>query len=229
MSDVQQLSFIKKLGLAFQNASITTKIVSYDHNCDVPSYPINILSDATAYPFVDGSAFHLYGGDISAVSTVHDAFPNKKLYFTEQWTSSTSDFGNDLKWHVKNVVIGSMRNWSVNALEWNVANDPSFGPHTAGGCSQCKGAITINNSTTYTRNVAFYNIAHASKFVPTGSIRIASNLTGNLSNVAFKTPTGKKVLIVENDGNTTETFNIKSNGKWITTSLVSGSVGTYVW
>jgi glucosylceramidase len=229
MSAEQQLSFIKKLGLAFQNASITTKIVSYDHNCDVSSYPISILSDATAYPFVDGSAFHLYGGDISALSTVHDAFPNKRLYFTEQWTSSTSDFRNDLKWHVKNVVIGSMRNWSVNALEWNVANNPNFGPHTAGGCSQCKGAITINNSSTYTRNVAYYNIAHASKFVPTGSVRIASNISGNLSNVAFKTPSGKKVLIVENDGNTTETFNIKFNGKWIPTSLESGSVGTYIW
>lgn len=229
MSAAQQLSFIKKLGLAFQNANITTKIVSYDHNCDVPSYPISILNDAVAYPYVDGSAFHLYGGDISALSTVHDAYPNKKLYFTEQWTSSVGDFAVDLKWHVKNVIIGSMRNWSVNALEWNLANNASFGPHTSGGCTQCKGAITINNSSSYTRNVAYYNIAHASKFVPNGSIRIASNLSGNLSNVAFKTPSGKKVLIVENDGSTTETFNIKFNGEWITTSLVAGAVGTYIW
>ncbi len=229
MSATQQLSFIKKLGLAFQNASITTKIVSYDHNCDVPSYPISILNDAVAYPYVDGSAFHLYAGDISALSTVHNAFPNKKVYFTEQWTSSVGDFGGDLKWHVKNVVIGSMRNWSVNALEWNLANDASFGPHTSGGCTQCKGAITINNSSGYTRNIAYYIIAHASKFVPNGSIRIASNISGNLSNVAFKTPAGKKVLIVENDGGTTETFNIKFKGKWITTSLETGSVGTYVW
>lgn len=229
MSATQQLSFIKKLGLAFQNANITTKIVSYDHNCDVPSYPISILSDATAYPYVDGSAFHLYGGDISALSTVHNAFPNKKIYFTEQWTSSVGNFGGDLKWHVKNVIIGSMRNWSVNALEWNLANDASFGPHTSGGCSQCKGAITINNSSSYTQNVAYYIIAHASKFVPNGAVRIASNTSGNLSNVAFKTPSGKKVLIVENDGGTTETFNIKFNGKWITTTLESGSVGTYIW
>ncbi len=229
MSAAQQLSFIKKLGLAFQNASITTKIVSYDHNCDVPSYPISILNDALAYPYVDGSAFHLYGGDISALSTVHDAFPNKKVYFTEQWTSSVGGFGGDLKWNVKNIIIGSMRNWSVNALQWNLANDSSFGPHTSGGCTQCKGAITINNSSSYTRNVAYYNIAHASKFVPNGSIRIASNISGNLSNVAFKTPAGKKVLIVENDGSTTETFNIKYNGEWITISLDAGAVGTYIW
>lgn len=229
MSAAQQTSFIKKLGPAFQTAGITTKIVAYDHNCDVPSYPIDVLNDAVANPYVDGSAFHLYAGNISALSTVHEAFPTKNVYFTEQWTSSTGSFAGDLKWHVNNVVIGSMRNWSKTALEWNLANNPSFGPHTNGGCSQCKGALTIENSTTFTRNVAYYIIAHASKFVPTGSVRIASNLAGNLNNVAFKTPSGKKVLIVENDGNSTQQFNIKYNGKWVTTSLESGSVGTYVW
>lgn len=229
MTAAQQISFIKKLGLAFQNNGITTKIVCYDHNCDNPQYPIQVLTDAQANPYIDGSAFHLYAGDISALSTVHDAFPTKKLYFTEQWTSSTGDFGGDLKWHLKNVVIGSMRNWSVNALEWNLANNPSFEPHTPGGCTMCKGAITINNSTSYTKNVAYYIIAHASKFVPTGSVRIASNISGNLSNVAFKTPTGKKVLIVENDGNTAETFNIKYNNKWVTVTLDGGAVGTFVW
>ena len=76
--------------------------------------------------FVNGSAFHLYAGDISAMSQVHNLYPEKQLYFTEQYTGSTSQFSDDLKWSVKNVIIGSMRNWSRNALEWNLANDPSF-------------------------------------------------------------------------------------------------------
>jgi glucosylceramidase len=50
-----------------------------------------------------------------------------------------------------------------------------------------------------------------------------------LQNVAFKTPEGKKVLIVENDGNTPESFNIKYKGKWVTATLDEGSVGTYIW
>ena len=230
MSALEQTNFIKNnLGPAFQAANISTKIVIYDHNCDKPEYPKAVLSDAVANPFIDGSAFHLYAGDISALSTVHDAYPNKNVYFTEQWISSTGDFGGDLKWHVKNVVIGSMRNWSKNALEWNLANNASFGPHTTGGCSQCKGAITVNSSTDFTRNVSYYIIGHASKFVPMGSVRIASDLSGNINSVAFKTPAGKKVLIVENDGGVTESFNIKFNGKWVTVSLESGAVGTFVW
>ncbi len=229
MTPSQQISFIKKLGAAFQANGITTKIVCYDHNCDNPEYPIQVLNDIDANPYVDGSAFHLYSGDISALSKVHDTHPNKKLYFTEQWTASNGDFGGDLKWHLKNVIIGSMRNWSVNALEWNLANNASFGPHTPGGCTMCKGAITVENSTSYSKNVAYYIIAHASKFVPTGSVRIASNISGNLINVAFKTPAGKKVLIVENDSNTTSVFNIKYNGKWAASSLEAGSVATYIW
>jgi glucosylceramidase len=230
MTALEQANFIKNsLGPAFLTANITTKIIIFDHNCDNPQYPITILNDPKANPFIDGSAFHLYAGDISALSTVHNAFPNKNIYFTEQWTQSTGNFEVDLKWHLKNVIIGSMRNWSRNALEWNLANDSSFGPHTAGGCSECKGAITINSSDNFTRNVGYYNIAHASKFVPSGSIRIGSNITGNLNNVAFKTPAGKKVLLVENDGNSLELFNIKYNGKWVTTSLEGGSVATYIW
>ncbi|WP_417954491.1 glycoside hydrolase family 30 protein [Flavobacterium sp. ZS1P14] len=230
MLALQQADFIKNhLGPAFQTANLTTKIVVYDHNCNKPEYPITVLSDASAYPFIDGSAFHLYEGDISALSMVHTAFPNKNLYFTEQYTASTGSFEGDLKWHVKNVIIGSMRNWSKTALEWNLANNASFGPNTPGGCTTCKGAITINSSDSFTRNVGYYIIAHASKFVPGGAVRIASNSSGNLNNVAFKTGSGKKVLIVENDGNTAEIFNIKYNGNWITTSLEAGSVGTYSW
>lgn len=230
MLATEQATFIKNnLGPAFQAAGITTKIVTYDHNCDNPQYPMTVLSDATANPFIDGSAFHLYAGDISALSTVHNAFPSKNLYFTEQYTASTGSFDGDLKWHIKNVIVGSMRNWSKTALEWNLANDATFGPHTDGGCNTCKGAITVTGNFSYERNVAYYIIAHASKFVPAGSVRIASSQSGSLYNVAFKTPAGKKVLVVVNDGASPSIFNIKYNGKWVAVSLEAGSVGTFVW
>ena len=229
MTAVQQRDFIKNnLGPAFQTAGLTVKIIVYDHNCDQPGYPTTILGDAAAGSYVNGSAFHLYAGDIGALTTVHNAYPDKAVYFTEQWTSGSGSFNGDFQWHIKNVVIGSMRNWSRVALEWNLANDPSFNPHTPGGCTECKGALTINGSAIQ-RNVAYYIIAQASKFVPAGSIRIASNNTGNLYTVAFSCPDGKKVLIVLNDGNNPALFNIKFNGKWTTASLSPASAGTFIW
>ena len=228
MTALQQADFIKNnLGPAFQTAGINTKIILYDHNCDRPDYPIAILNDAGARPFVDGSAFHLYGGDISALSTVHDAFPDKNLYFTEQWTGAKESFNDNLKWHVKNVIIGTVRNWGKVALEWNLANDGNYSPHTPGGCTECKGAITLDGAVN--RNVSYYIVGHVSKFVPPGSVRIGSNIVGNLYNAAFKTPGGKKVLIVENDGTAETNFNIRFKGQWATATLAAGAVGTYVW
>lgn len=230
MSAANQGAFVKNnLGPAFQAANISTKIIIYDHNCDNTVYPLSILNDPATNAFVDGSAFHLYAGDISALGTVHNLFPNKNLYFTEQWTSSAGDFSGDLDWHIKNVIIGAMRNWSRTSLEWNVANNSSFGPHTAGGCTQCKGAVTINNTTSYDKNVAYYIIAQASKFVPAGSKRIASTENGNLSSVAFLTPANKKVLIVLNSGTGSQTFNIKYNGNTASATLTAKSAATYIF
>lgn len=230
MTANQQADFIKNhLGPAFVAANINTKIIIYDHNCDQPGYPIAVLNDPVAKSYITGSAFHLYGGEVNAMSQVKNAHPDKDLYFTEQYTSNMGSFDGDLKWHIKNVIIGTMKNWSKNALEWNLANNASFGPHTPGGCTTCKGAITINSSSSFTRNVSYYIIAHASKFVPDGSVRIDSNSAGDIHSVAFRTPQGKKVLIVLNEGNTPQAFNIKFNQKWVTSSLDAGAVGTYVW
>jgi glucosylceramidase len=229
MSFLQQADFVKNhLGPAFQAAGIATKIIIWDHNCDNAAYPIAILDDPAAKVYVHGTAFHLYGGDVSALSQVHDKHPDKALYFTEQWTGSTSPFDVDLKWHLKNVIIGTMRNWSSVALEWNLANDPNFEPHTPGGCTQCKGAVTIDGSKA-TKNVSFYIIAQASKFVPPGSVRLASNVLTELPNVAFRTPEGKTVLIVLNENTDVKSFNISAGGRWIVASLHAETVGTFVW
>lgn len=160
---------------------------------------------------------------------MHAAYPDKKVYFTEQWTSANGDFGDDLKWHTSNLIIGATRNWSSNVLEWNLASDSNYEPHTVGGCDQCQGALTIEGNSV-SKNVSYYIIAHASKFVRPASVRIASDSSDDLQTVAFQTPDGQKVLIVLNSGTAVSTkFNISYNGKAFTSSLWSGAVGTYIW
>lgn len=230
MQDTAEAKFIGTyLGPAFQNAGLTTKIICYDHNCDRPDYPEYVLKDKTANPYVIGSAFHLYLGDISAMTPVHNAYPDKNIYFTEQATFGGGSFSGDLNWHVNNLIVGATRNWSRNVIEWNLASDPNFGPHTNGGCTTCQGAVTINGTTGIQRNVSYYIIAHASKFVRPGAVRIASDASTTLPNVAFKNTDGTKVLIVLNNNAGTQTFNIKFNSKIVTTTLSNGAVATYVW
>jgi glucosylceramidase len=226
----QQARFIgQHLGPAFRQAGIKTKIIVYDHNADRPDYPITVLSDLKANPFIDGSAFHLYGGQIEALSEVHRAFPDKHLYFTEQWVGSPGNMEGDLAWHIKNLLIGAPRNWAKTVLEWNISSNPSLKPHTdRGGCDRCLGAITIDGDAV-TRNPAYYVIAHASKLVDPGSYRIGSSTTEGLSNVAFLRADGKQVLIVHNESKATKQFEIRSGNKHFNASLPAGATGTWLW
>lgn len=229
MEAPDQAVFIKNhLGPAFENAGINTKIIIYDHNADRIDYPISILDDPEAKKYIDGSAFHLYGGDISALSNVHKQHPDKNLYFTEQWVGANSNFGDNLKCHTKELIVGATRNWCKTVLEWNLAADSNLEPHTDGGCTECLGALTIDGNNVQ-RNVAYYIIAHASKFVRPGSQRISSNYSTELPNVAFKTPSGDMVVIVLNNTAIVKSFNIKTPGESISTSLDAGAVGTFVW
>jgi glucosylceramidase len=231
MLDSEQDEFIKNdLGPAFKKAGIKTKIVLYDHNLDHPLYPLSILRDPAANKYIDGTGFHLYGGTVDAMTQVHDEFPKKNLYFTEQSVTDRSGSGEiNLSKPVARVMIGVSRNWSKNILLWNLAADPSNGPHTNdGGCTGCVGAITIDGNTV-TRDVAYYTMAHFSKFVRPGSVRIESNMLDTLPNVAFRTPDGKKVLIVSNTSDAAQKFDVRSGGKVFAATLGAGSVGTYVW
>jgi glucosylceramidase len=230
MPALEQAAFIKtSLGPAFKAAGINTKIIIYDHNADKPEYPISILNDAEAAQYVDGSAFHLYGGKIEALSQVHEAHPNKNLYFTEQWVGAPGNFKRDIPEHIKNLIIGATQNWSRTVIEWNLANDPQNKPHTdRGGCDRCLGAITIATDSV-SRNPAYYIIAHAAKFVRPGSVRIASNANETIPNVAFKTPAGKTVLIVLNNSDDVKSFSIRFKNKAATAKLSGGAVATYVW
>ena len=224
----EELRFVRDdLGPALRRAGLPTRIIVYDHNCDRPDYPLAILQDSIARQYVDGSAFHLYAGNITALSQVHDAFPDKNVYFTEQWTGGPDQFGPDLAWDIQNLIIGATRNWSRCVIKWNLAADPDYQPHTPGGCSTCLGALTIG--ATITRNSPYYAIAHASKFVPSGSLRIYSSMPNGLPNVAFLTPGGSKVLIVYNAMQTAQPFTIAFHGKQVSPVLPAGAVGTFVW
>ncbi|HEY0654342.1 MAG TPA: glycoside hydrolase family 30 beta sandwich domain-containing protein [Chryseosolibacter sp.] len=230
MTSTEQTNFILKLAPALTNAGFATKIIAYDHNCDNTQYPIDVLN-GPAGQYVDGAAFHLYAGNISALSTVHNA-TSKNVYFTEQYTGSSGSFLGDLGWHMQNVMIGGTNNWAKVALEWNLANDPTYGPHTNGGCTTCLGAVTVGSGTV-TRNVSYYIVAHMSKFVRPGALHVSTTSGASslfVSGFINDTANGNaKVLVAYNNSQRDQAFNIRYNGQIAPIVLKKKSVGTYVW
>ncbi|MCC4226808.1 glycoside hydrolase family 30 protein [Zunongwangia profunda] len=252
----EQTDFVKNyLGPAFEQAGVETKIVIFDHNTDRPDYPLTILNDPEAAKYVDGSGFHNYRGDMEAMSLVHLARPDKNIYFTEQMLTEDPESKEiNISAAVKRLILGPIQNWSKNIILWNLAADPQNDPHTDnGGCSMCQGAITINGND-ISRNIAFYAMAHISKFVTPDSQRIVSTNPGDrsaklyldeqranvyrigvientqvLPNVAFKTNNGTIVLIVVNESYNRNSFQIQYKGTYAKIDLAPGAVGTYLW
>ena len=229
MTAEEQTKFIKNhLGPLFKNQGINTEIVIWDHNADNPNYPIQILNDSVAKSYVSAAAFHLYLGHESALSKVYHAHPDKKIYFTEQWTGAKGNFAGDFMWHMEHVVIGTMANWSSLVLEWNLANDPNFGPHTPGGCTECLGAMTIAGSE-IKRNVSYYIIGQIAPFVPRGAIRVETkSVNPKIQSIGFVRPDGKKVLLALNTGKEC-VFTIDFEQKKYNFTLPEKSASTIVW
>mmetsp|Transcript_24842 Transcript_24842/g.58973 ORF Transcript_24842/g.58973 Transcript_24842/m.58973 type:complete len:497 (-) Transcript_24842:375-1865(-) len=213
-----------------------TKIILFDHNADRIDYPLDILNDATIKPFVGGSAFHMYSGDISALTQVHMAHPDKDIHFTEQWVSNEGDAEDDLLWHAQNILIGGLKNFARTVLEWNLSSNPDLTPHTDGGCTKCLGAVTIDGSSV-TRNTAFYVVAHASQFLVPGSTRITSywdsdtsstTMESSIDHVVFLTPDGKIVLLLANRGYEDTVIDIADRADGLHATLQARSLTTLV-
>ncbi|MDX9905665.1 MAG: glycoside hydrolase family 30 beta sandwich domain-containing protein [Bacteroidales bacterium] len=234
MQPEEQGDFIKNhLGPAFQQAGISTKIIIYDHNWDDTQYPISILNDAAAAQYIAGSAFHAYAGDVSAMSTVHNVHPDKGLYFTEisggGWAVNFSD---NLMWYMDNILIGTTRNWSKTALFWNLALNQANGPQN-NGCSDCRGVITINsNNGMVVKNEEYYALAHFSKFVRPGAVRVSitiPQLLANMGIVSFLNPDGSKVLVACNHSAADRTFSAQQETRYFTATVPAKSVVTIIW
>jgi glucosylceramidase len=209
----------------------------------VPEYPLTVLGDAEARAYIGGVAWHLYNGSPEAMSEVRARYPEQKVYFTEQWVSADDDFMGALRWHAKNVLIGTLRNWSRTALEWNLASDPRYALHTRRGAVGALGGVTIGVTmkrsggavggfavgATIKRNPGYYLMAHAARFIRPGSLRVYSSEVDRLPNVTCLTPDSRMVMLVMNDADGARRFRVRHRGAYATLELGTGDVATLRW
>jgi glucosylceramidase len=228
----QEANFIKNdLAPAFAANHITTKILGYDHNWDQPGYPTTLLSDANTNAALAGTAWHCYAGATEVQTQVHNAYPSKDTYETEcaggQWEANNGLPG------TVNLLISATRNWSKSVVRWGMALDPNGEPNlgTGAACSQCRGIVTIDQSTgNVTYNGDYYGLGQASKFLAPGASRIDSSAGSNgVTDVAFKNPDGSKVLVVYNTAASSQSFTVQWGGQWFSYTLPGGAVATFKW
>jgi len=230
MSANQQIKLIKNLGPKLAERNLDTKIIIYDHNWDNRTYAFTILNDNNANKYVAGTAFHCYAGSVDSQSKVHNAFPDKGIWFTEcsggQWATN---FSENISWNMENIFIGSINNYSKSVLLWNIALDKDHGPKN-GGCQDCRGVITIKPDGSVVRNEEYYMIGHFSKFVLPQALRIETKLQGNqnIINTAFRNPDGSIVLVIHNKGALAQDITLKYNGAATNVTILGKSTSTLI-
>jgi glucosylceramidase len=229
MTAEEQKIFIRDfLGPKMKQNNLTTKIVLFDHNCDNPGYPIQILNDSVARQYVAGSGFHLYNGEIDALCKVKEAHPDKDLYFTEQSGGGWApDFEENVRWYTGHLFAGAMNCWSKNVLLWNLALDENDGPKNF-GCQNCWGVVRVKTDGTVEKNAEYYAIGHYGKFVQPGAKRLASTSEG-ISGVAFQNPDGSVVYLGVNFGKEDKKVVVIAGEKMFEYIFGAGEVVTFLF
>jgi glucosylceramidase len=220
------------LGPLFAKRAKPIRILEWDHNWDEPQAPLDVLANPKARGYIAGVAWHCYKGDPSVQTGVRNGYPDKDVYFTEcSGGEGNAKWEETFPWNMRNLIIGTTRNWAKSVLMWNLALDENYGPHK-GGCGDCRGIVIINSKTgEVTRNLDYYALAHASRFVRVGAHRIDST-TGveGLESVAFQNADDQSIsLIVLNSATATRRFSVREAGRTFAYSLQPGSAATFVW
>ena len=198
-----------------------------------------MYADRRAARHVPGTAWHCYAGAVVAQSVSHNNYPHAQAFQTEcsggEWQGPDGVFDRDVAFAMTmGSVIKVPRHWGQSVVLWNLALDEDNGPFI-GGCQTCRGVVTVTDNDTVTKELEYWALGHASKFVRPGAVRIGSSsladpITGEgLANVAFADRDGAQVLIAHNGAGVARTFDIQVGDQHVTTTLAAGAAATYRW
>ena len=223
------MEFVKDhLGPALKKAGLDTKIWIIDHNYNLWGRAVDELSDPDVYKHVDGVAWHGYAGSPSAMTRVHDMFPEKHAYWTEGGPDYTEpDYAtNWAMW--SSTFTGILRNWARCIVSWNLVLDekgrPDIGPFS------CGGVVTLDLKThEVTRSGQFHAFAHYSKAIQRDAQVFASwGEMPEIDHVAAENPDGSRVLVLTNRGREQEVQCALAD-QALSITLPPDSVTTLVW
>ena len=179
------------------------------------------------------------------IAELHKMYPDLPLWMTEvcYWNAGTPwrkplprfEFEDGDFWGRQ--IISDLRAGSSGWTYWNMILDQEGGPelvdpvhHNGANNKQHPLVIIDRNTKKVTYTGAFYYLAHFSKFVRPGSVRIESGCDINgIECVAFKRPDGQIVLEMINSGKTDTKVKIDWRNGSVPVDLPATSISTFLW
>ncbi|NMC06803.1 MAG: hypothetical protein GYA24_16415 [Candidatus Lokiarchaeota archaeon] len=238
------------LGPKIQQSGLATEIWCWDHNwgqIHPARYPVTVLSDPGAAQYVSSIAFHHYDMvHVSNMGKFHSMFPGKHVQFTE----------GSLLWLWGAARLAAyLRNWSQSYVGWvpfiDTNGDPNIGPFKTkrtmlqpvvpGAEPVIKEAIPAPHQ--YPVDPAlldggpfkailarydYYLLAHYSKFIRRGALRIKSTRKMPLlgGEVSFKNPDGSIVSVITNRRRVPMRVHVALHGRHYRFQLPARSIAT---
>jgi glucosylceramidase len=217
------------LGPVFERAGLGhVKILIWDHNRDLLFDRVKpAFEDAAASRYIWGAAFHWYGPDcFENVQRVHDAWPDKKLLFTEGCQEGGPHIGSwDLGERYARSIINDLNRWTVGWIDWNMLLDETGGPNHVGNlCSAPIIADTKNDRLIF--QSSYYYLGHFSRFIRPGAVRISCEST--LEATGFLNPDGSVAVVVLNRTDEACKFQLKLGDQSGTTEIPAHAISTFL-
>lgn len=239
-SHEQERDFVKILGPVLEKETDGVKIIVWDHNKDlIEERAKTILLDEEAAKYVWGVGFHWYSDsddesvdNDESLDKVHEAFPDKKLIFTE---GCNPLYGYDKpffgEWWTgekyAHHIINDLNHNTVAWCDWNMFLDERGGPNHVNNFCDAPIIVDTKKDMVY-YNSPYYFIGHFSKYIKRGAIRLGSYSNSSLECVACKNPNGDIVVVVLNKTDEEIPFNMNIGGERLYLSSDSHSIITFL-
>jgi glucosylceramidase len=215
------------------------QIFIWDHNRDEMVRRANVtLQDPAVDQIVDGVAFHWYCSDNHAnVELTHILHPKKHLYFSEGCVELVNKNRPDLadsdayahgEIYGKNI-SEDFNHYCEAWIDWNIVCDERGGPNHVGNF--CEAPVMFDRAKKeITYNPSYYYLVHFSRYIPLGSVRLdcRNDFEEKVYSVAFKTPKGDIVAVLQNQGDAEKKALLLVGEKGTNIVLKPHSIATYL-
>ncbi|XP_031838775.2 lysosomal acid glucosylceramidase-like [Nomia melanderi] len=203
--------------LAASKSNQTVILALDDDRYLLPNFVKPILGQKSSSKYTIGTAVHWYfpyEAPITVLDETHDLFPNKIILMTEAsqgptyWGRPTmaSDMW-DLGARYMLSIMQYLNNWSVGWVDWNLVLDREGGPTWMDNTLNAPIVVNPEKDEFY-KLPMYYGIAHVSKFVDRGSVRVSIDDTDTIKTSAFMTPSKEVVITLYNTESTPNSVTI---------------------
>jgi glucosylceramidase len=224
-----EMDFVSShLGPQLAENKIDAKIWILDHNYNLWGRAIAELDDPKVNSYVDGIAWHGYVGQAGAMTRVHEAYPQKHMYWTEGGPAYTEPryLTDWASWGSKFSEI--LRNWARCVIAWNLALDETGKPNV--GPFDCGGVVTIDSKTSeVSRSGQYWALAHFGRAFRRGARRIeSSGEFEGVAHVACANPDGTTSAVLTNSSAERKLL-LRLSGAEAEVLLPADSITTLTW